>query len=404
MKMTGKIIAAAAALTICFGAVSPAYAAVTDLRQDRSVTAEIVNFDEIEGRVCSTIDEAALYIREQIKLRNPAIKVIFPSDSGIDDYEAFSKVREKVFEHTGDPKEGDYLLLVAASYASNSHRTDTGVEYTMQINYSSSLESEEKAEPIFQELLTSLRSFQLSDTSDVEKIKKIYDYMTSNIKLFVDEMDISRSSAAYALLNGFSTSTGYTQLLIRLLGEFGYDASAYVTNLEFGEDMTYHALVIVKLNGKNYFLDPVWDSKLGGSDRHRFFLKGYNDLDSEVPEDSEYHHEHIYDGEMMEELRKRYAFADTAFDPSSPVLKLGDVNGDGIVDSVDASSILAEYAQLSSENGMSTFSDLQKWAADIDGNSLIDAVDASSVLSYYAYLSTLGEGVSPKNIESFIRK
>lgn len=408
MKKTKRIIAAAAALTLCFGAVSPACEAADVTHKNAVYAAEIVDFDEIEGKNFSNIDDAVLYVREQLKQFNPAIKVILSEGLGMSDREVSSTMREKVFEHTGDPKEGDYLLLAAPSYASNCHSVEgTGTVFTMQVNYSSTPEAEEQAEPKYQELVTYLKSFMFSDAGDVDKIKNIYDYMTSNVMLFVDETDISRSAASYVLLNGFGTSMGYCQLLIRLLGEFGYDASIHATNVEFDYDTydlkTYHCLVMVKLNGKNYFLDPVWDNKLGGDDRNRFFLKGYKDIDSDVPEDSQYHHELLYDYDD-EIFTEEFGISENAFDTSLPVYKLGDVNNDGIVDSVDASNILAEYARLSSENGIPAFTDLQKWAGDIDGNGLIDAVDASSVLSYYAYLSTLDMGTIPRSLESFIQK
>ncbi|MBO7364439.1 MAG: leucine-rich repeat domain-containing protein, partial [Lachnospiraceae bacterium] len=81
--------------------------------------------------------------------------------------------------------------------------------------------------------------------------------------------------------------------------------------------------------------------------------------------------------------------------------KLGDVNSDGLIDAVDASMVLSEYAKVSSNiNG--SFSDNQKKAADVDANSFIDAVDASKILSYYAYVSSgSGQKVS---LSEFIKK
>ena len=69
---------------------------------------------------------------------------------------------------------------------------------------------------------------------------------------------------------------------------------------------------------------------------------------------------------------------------------LGDVNGDGKVDAIDASEVLKEYALLSTGQEP-TFTEMQKKAADIDGNGITDASDASSILRYYSYLSTGGE-------------
>lgn len=69
--------------------------------------------------------------------------------------------------------------------------------------------------------------------------------------------------------------------------------------------------------------------------------------------------------------------------------KAGDVNGDGIIDAVDASVVLSEYASISVGN-TSTFSALQRSLADMNGDGIIDAVDASIILSIYAKNSVSG--------------
>ncbi|MDE6780446.1 MAG: D-alanyl-D-alanine carboxypeptidase family protein [Ruminococcus sp.] len=48
-----------------------------------------------------------------------------------------------------------------------------------------------------------------------------------------------------------------------------------------------------------------------------------------------------------------------------------------------------EYAGLST-TGQGNFTEIQNQLADVDGNNLIDAVDATGILSYYAYTSTGG--------------
>ena len=82
-------------------------------------------------------------------------------------------------------------------------------------------------------------------------------------------------------------------------------------------------------------------------------------------------------------------YAEDAADVGSDTLNLGDINSDGLVDAVDASLILAEYARLSTGSDYS-FSENQIAAADANSDGLIDAVDSSLVLAYYAYLSTGG--------------
>ena len=83
-------------------------------------------------------------------------------------------------------------------------------------------------------------------------------------------------------------------------------------------------------------------------------------------------------------------FAETYFEVTvSSDLKLGDLNNDNIIDSIDASLILTEYSIIST-SGTGTFTSEQKQCADINNDNIIDAVDASLVLSYYAYISTGG--------------
>jgi hypothetical protein len=72
-----------------------------------------------------------------------------------------------------------------------------------------------------------------------------------------------------------------------------------------------------------------------------------------------------------------------------------------MIDSVDASMVLAEYAALSIGEP-TTFEDShQDVAADVNCDGVIDAVDASLILAYYAYVS--GNN-SPMALTQFIKK
>lgn len=71
---------------------------------------------------------------------------------------------------------------------------------------------------------------------------------------------------------------------------------------------------------------------------------------------------------------------------SEPVL-LGDVTLDGIIDGIDASSILTAYAKSSVEGGDTGYNEVQKYAADVNSDNIIDGIDATMVLTYYAKTS-----------------
>ena len=71
-----------------------------------------------------------------------------------------------------------------------------------------------------------------------------------------------------------------------------------------------------------------------------------------------------------------------------PALKLGDPTGDGLIDAVDSSYVLAAYARFSTsgegpdERCIAT--------CDVNRDGFVDAVDSSKVLAYYAYMSADG--------------
>lgn len=82
----------------------------------------------------------------------------------------------------------------------------------------------------------------------------------------------------------------------------------------------------------------------------------------------------------------------------------GDVNQDGKVNAVDATLISMEYTELSTEDGVPTFTEEQNKLGDINYDGKIDARDATYASMYYAYLSTIQPGEEEKNIFGFINQ
>ena len=105
-----------------------------------------------------------------------------------------------------------------------------------------------------------------------------------------------------------------------------------------------------------------------------------------------------YDGEKAFQTSKTITiensnyqqFFVTEFDTKFPLQK-GDANGDNVVDSSDASRVLAEYAALSTGK-KSDFTEGQQLAADANSDGKIDSTDASKILEHYANVSTGGKG------------
>lgn len=76
----------------------------------------------------------------------------------------------------------------------------------------------------------------------------------------------------------------------------------------------------------------------------------------------------------------------------------GDVNGDGLTDTVDAAAVLKEYALISAKKP-ETFDDRQKMIANVNHDQFVDTVDATVIQMYYAKLSA---GTYTDDIFSFL--
>ncbi|MDE5584486.1 MAG: hypothetical protein K2J08_12380 [Ruminococcus sp.] len=82
--------------------------------------------------------------------------------------------------------------------------------------------------------------------------------------------------------------------------------------------------------------------------------------------------------------------------------KLGDVNNDGNIDSVDASMVLGEYSKISS-GGEKSFDESMNIASDINTDMRLDTVDASQILAYYSYSSRIPEGETCMSIFEYLK-
>ncbi|MBP5430847.1 dockerin type I domain-containing protein [Ruminococcus sp.] len=405
MKFTKKLTTAAAAAVLCVTSATPAYtvaetsAVVYDGQGNISFSLEV---NENTPRFGS-VDEAAEFVKAQLKQHVTEFDLLVtdwvPAD---EDNDITDCISEKLIIITDDPTEGLYLSLTSNITCGCLYPSE-GAYAKYNVEYYNTPEEEAELTEVIDNLKDTPEYIAVKDSDIYDKILWAYDIVVSNMDIHEDLMDSDYCTAYSAVIKKKANESGQVHFLIRLLQEIGVQPMLYLTNLSSlsNDGIGCHLLVMAQIDDKFYFLDPVWDHLMGGS-QHRFFLKGYTDLDSESDGSDEFTHIHLFQlfGIPIEEAMQDSEMAPTAYvKPDTSSYTDGDVNGDGEVNAVDASLVLREYALLSGETQSGSFTDAQKKAADIDENGFVDAVDASRILSYYAYVSTIEEGVAPEGIK-----
>ena len=94
-----------------------------------------------------------------------------------------------------------------------------------------------------------------------------------------------------------------------------------------------------------------------------------------------------YEGSTAQAYAEKYERKFVDIEKMYDSIETGDINGDGMIDSSDASLVLAEYAKIQTGED-ETFTKEQNIAADVNKDGVIDSSDASKILSYYAMVST----------------
>lgn len=133
-----------------------------------------------------------------------------------------------------------------------------------------------------------LSSLGLTGQNDYTKIKKIYDYICSNVTYDYSHLSDPTYQLQYtayaALINGTSVCQGYAVLFYRMALQSGVDARLISGTGNGGP----HAWNIVKIGSYYYNLDSTWDA---GNSYYYYFLKNDSsfgnhgrDLDYATPE------------------------------------------------------------------------------------------------------------------------
>ena len=313
--MKKKLFIVSLVLSMCFSMLSIVNVQAKEtIREDhyvnpiyKDVKSSVVHHDiqtySLEDVEYTSDQEKLVKIfREKLINRESNIVLYYHCDEEITQ-EFFSNLVHQLFQkaikHTGNGKEGDYLKwhcqgwTVKASISGNSNEGyDLNIFY--DVSYLSSLEQEEKVD---EEVSNLLKSLDLSNKTDYQKVKAIYDYICSNVTYDHDNLNDESYSLKYtayaALINKTAVCQGYASLFYRLALDAGVD-----TRVISGEAGGPHAWNIVKLNGKYYNLDSTWDA---GRSTYAYFLKNTNDFDDHVRDNDYQSNEFIEEYPMWDE-------------------------------------------------------------------------------------------------------
>ena len=396
MKIFTKTIAAILTASLAVCSAAPVNAAFTDIPSSAVVTAN----DNVKVPTFTSDEEMLKYIRSEMRNRVESFTVAL---KGADVAEASNyddMLLTKIFDHTDNPKDGSYLFLGVRNINVKTSADDDIFKIDFELSYMTTYDQETELDTQIKKLVSAMPLIlgeNYKDLPDAEKVAKGYDYfvkLMKNVDHVEDKNDPSLYSAYSVLVNKKANSIGFVQLFIRTLAEIGIDSQVMFTSIDLTGKLGSRFIPAVCIDGTYYLCDPVSDFISGDGD-NKFLLKGVNDFDSSA----EYKQAVEKQGLSLNKLAEQNGVALYSYDKT---FDFGDVNDDGLIDSVDASSVLAEYARLSTSDKYGIFSAGQKTAADIDKNGHIDSVDTSIILSYYAYKSissdnkTLSDYVSKK--------
>lgn len=255
--------------------INPEY---RDLFSEADIGASDISGFEGEGTQCSSPEEVIEALREGLVNRegNPRATLV-TTRAYHEETELQTDVLNSLFDHTGAPKEGDYLRRdIGYSEISMgiSGITQDGVTtwtYTFiltDVNYFTTAAQEREMD---QEVSRVLSSLNLDGKSQKEKIDAIYNYLIRNVKYvsdaeLADESNVIKYSSYAALVQHNAVCQGFAGAFYRLCLESGIDSRIV------SSDAMNHAWNIVELDGSYYHLDATWD--INWPNAPKYYLKG----------------------------------------------------------------------------------------------------------------------------------
>lgn len=239
-----------------------------------------------------TREEAAEALREAMKERQRYVKVgIYEKVDEESIKTIISEVLDLAIEHTGDPKEGDYLKYHYAEYKG---KAETDIRWgspvvviRLIIDYYTDAKQEKQTDKKVKEIIKSL---DLKGKSDYKKVRAIHDYICEHTEYDSersgDDVGGTEHTAYGALVEGKAVCQGYSNALYRLLLEAGVDNRIINGNgVEPGGLEGAHSWNIVSIGGVYFYVDATWDDS---TESDQYFLRNRDDFEEDHVMSDEY--------------------------------------------------------------------------------------------------------------------
>jgi transglutaminase/protease-like cytokinesis protein 3 len=229
---------------------------------------------EASREILSTKKQVSEEIRKGLLGRKEKIKVSMKYSvlKKIQDMKTFLEEIETEDDKT-TAKDADYLQYSIKQWHTKTSWVEGGeATITLNVIYKCSNEEEKKLD---KEIKSAIKTLELTEKSDYEKVKAIHDYIINRVSY---DTTLIGNSAYDALINKSAVCEGYAMAAYRMFTEAGLEARIISG---FGNGVP-HAWNIVKVEGKWYNIDLTWDDPVTSNGTsvitYDYFLKNAKDF------------------------------------------------------------------------------------------------------------------------------
>ncbi len=272
---------------LTFSMVNPLYEGQLDPVTPAAITEtdEVSDAYTVHNAVCASASSAGTAIRNNMKNRIRSFTVTYTDSQDVTSERLWYIIQNYALNHTGNPKEGDYLMWHWKSYSAEVSSSYSGGTYRITLyitfDYFTNASQEKQVDTYVSNLRKSLN---LSGKTDYEKICAVYDWICKNVTYdyeHLNDMSYGLQQTAYgAIVKKTCVCQGYSLLFYRMMLEEGIDARVVAGYGFYVSDSQRHSWNIVEINGRYYNVDSTWDAE-SGSSSYQYFLRCPANFDDE---------------------------------------------------------------------------------------------------------------------------